>query len=215
LSSIALQTTLPGAISREEVAALPIRRYEGEVHLVASPEALEQAMADIRQEQVLGLDTETRPAFSKGESYLPSLVQVATAGAVYLFQLKRVDCAAEVAEFLASPDIIKAGVALAHDLRQLRQLYPIEPASVFDMGLIARRHGIPQTGLRNLAGIFMGFRIAKGTRTSNWAAATLSPAQISYAATDAWASRELYLEFQKIGLLTDKQAGLIDIQGLE
>jgi len=215
LSSLPAPSGLPGAITREEIADLPIRRYEGRVQLVASPESLAEAMADIRQERVLGLDTETRPAFRKGESYLPSLVQVATAGAVYLFQLKKVDCASALAEFLANPDIIKSGVALAHDLRQLRQLYPIEPVSVFDMGLIARRHGIPQTGLRNLAGIFLGFRIAKGNRTSNWAAANLSPAQISYAATDAWASRELYLEFEQIGLLADKQTGLIDIQGLE
>ena len=44
-------------------------------------------MADIRQESVVGFDTETKPAFRKGESHLPCLVQVATARAVYLFQL--------------------------------------------------------------------------------------------------------------------------------
>jgi ribonuclease D len=49
--------------------------------------------------------------------------------------------------------------------------------------------------------MFLGFRIPKGNRTSNWAAPRLSPAQINYAATDAWASRELYLRFEKEGLL--------------
>ncbi|MDD5364864.1 MAG: 3'-5' exonuclease domain-containing protein 2 [Gallionellaceae bacterium] len=190
-----------GAISREEIAELPIRRYEGKVSLVATPEALAQAMADIRQERVLGFDTETRPSFRKGESHLPCLVQVATARAVYLFQLRQVDCSEALAEVMAEPGIVKAGVALAHDLRQLGQVFPITARSVLDLGIVARRNDIDQTGLRNLAGILLGIRIPKGSRTSNWAAPSLSPAQINYAATDAWVSRELYLCFQRLGLL--------------
>lgn len=196
-----LPRDLPREISREEIAKLPIRRYQGEVHLVATPEALAQAMADIRQESVVGFDTETRPAFNKGEHHLPCLVQIATARAVYLFQLQRLDCAVALAELMAAPGIVKTGVALAHDLRELKLLFPIEPAAVLDPGIVARRHGIKQTGLRNLAGIFLGFRIAKGMRTSNWAAPNLSAAQIGYAATDAWACRELYLRLQELGLL--------------
>jgi ribonuclease D len=198
--------TPPDRISRESVADLPIRRYEGTVRLVATPDDLAQAMADIRQERVVGLDTETRPAFSKGESYLPSLVQVATAGAVYLFQLQRVDCSVALAEMLAAPGIVKAGVALAHDLRQLNLLFPIAPVAVLDLGSVARRHGIRQTGLRNLAGLFLGFRIAKGNRTSNWANPRLNAAQIGYAAMDAWASRALYLHFEGLGMLAPEQA---------
>ena len=55
--------------------------------------------------------------------------------------------------------------------------------------------------MRNLAGIFLGFRIPKGTKTSNWAAPRLSQQQIAYAATDAWACRELYLRFENLNLL--------------
>ncbi len=189
------------AISREDLAELPIRRYEGEVRLVATPQALAQAMDDLRGERVVGFDTETRPAFNKGESHLPCLVQLATARAVYLFQLRQVDCADAVAEILATPGIVKAGVAPAHDLRQLKLLFPFEAAAVLDLGAIARRHGMGQTGLRNLAGLFLEFRIPKGTRTSNWAAPRLTPAQIAYAATDAWACRELYLRFRALGYI--------------
>jgi ribonuclease D len=55
--------------------------------------------------------------------------------------------------------------------------------------------------VRNLAALFLGFRIPKGTKTSNWAAPRLSAQQIAYAATDAWICRELYLCFKKLGLL--------------
>ena len=195
---------LPETISREAIVGLPIRRYEGAIHLVATTQALAQAMADIRLEGVVGLDTETRPAFRKGESHLPCLVQVATARAVYLFQLQQLDCADALAELLAAPGIVKAGIALAHDLRQLKLLFPIAPKAVLDLGAIAKRHGIRQTGLRNLAGIFLAFRIPKGTRTSNWAAPRLSAAQIAYAATDAWACRELYICFQRLSMVDRK-----------
>jgi ribonuclease D len=188
-------------ISREEMAILPIRRYEGEIHLVEGPQQLERAAADMREEGVLGVDTETRPAFRKGESYLPSLAQVATARAVYLFPLQRLDCSGLLAELLAAPAIVKTGVGLADDLRQLKLLFPFAEASVLDLGHVARRRGLRQTGLRNLAGIFLGSRTPKGAKTTNWAARHLSPQQITYAATDAWACRELYLRFREIGLL--------------
>jgi len=46
------------------------------------------SLEDLRRESVIGFDTETRPAFRRGESYLPSLVQLATAQAVYLVQVQ-------------------------------------------------------------------------------------------------------------------------------
>ena len=188
-------------ISKEELNELPIRRYEGKVRLITTVPELEQARADLRQEAIVGLDTETRPSFRKGEIHLPCLVQAATARAVYLFQLSRVDVIPIINELLAAPQTVKAGVGLAHDLRQLKQVFPFEVENVVDLGVVARRGGLGQSGVRNLAGMLLGFRIPKGNRTSNWAAPQLSPAQIAYAATDAWACRELYLEFGKRGLL--------------
>lgn len=188
-------------ISREDLANLPIRRYEGEVCLVSTPPDLERAVADIQQEVVVGFDTETRPAFRKGEVYLPCLAQAATAGAVYLFPLREPAVFEALAGLLAEPRIVKAGVAMADDLRPLKLLFPFKEQSVLDLGIVARRCGYKQTGVRNLAGIFLGFRIPKGARTSNWAAAQLSAAQITYAATDAWACRELFLRFKSLGLI--------------
>jgi ribonuclease D len=189
------------SISKEAISSLPVRRYEGKVSLVETLRELEEARADIRQERVVGLDTETRPSFKKGEVHLPCLVQAATAQAVYLFQLSRLDVFPTLVELLAKPDVVKTGVGLAHDLRQLKLVFPFAVENVIDLGVIARRRGLGQTGVRNLAGMLLGFRIPKGNRTSNWAAPRLSPAQITYAATDAWACRELYLCFETQGLL--------------
>ena len=196
---------LPGefarVMSREEMATLPIRRYEGEVCLVTTSRDLQRARADVRHEKVVGLDTETRPAFRKGEKHLPCLVQVATARAVYLFPLRHPESIPVLVEVLEGQRIAKAGVALAHDLRELKLVFPFAERGVLDLGVVARRLGLGQSGVRNLAGIFLGWRIPKGARTSNWAAPRLSAAQIAYAATDAWVCRELCLRFEALGLL--------------
>ncbi len=198
---VQLQSEIARAISREDMAKLPIRRYEGRVCLVATPGDLDEARSDLRQESIVGLDTETRPAFKKGESHLPCLVQVATARAVYLFQLRRTEVFPVVAALLSDPRVVKAGVSLKDDLRALKKVFPFEEQNILDLGIVARRSGFGQTGVRNLAGMLLGFRIPKGTKTSNWAARELSAAQITYAATDAWACRELYLRFQSLELL--------------
>jgi ribonuclease D len=200
-STAAPSTESVQRISREEMIELPIRRYEGPVHVIAGPPDLERAMQDIFQERVVGFDTETRPAFRPGESYLPSLVQFATANAVYLLQVQLQDLSGAVREILSSEKIIKVGVSVTDDLRNLKGLFQFDERSVVDLGKVAKHHGMKQTGVRNLAGIFLGTRIPKGAKTTNWAARRLTPQQIAYAATDAWACRELYLRFKELKMV--------------
>lgn len=177
-----------------------MRRYEGPVTLVASAHDAERALADVRRDHVIGFDTETRPTFHKGQYHPPSLAQVATGHGVYLFQLKKSTYDRALAEMLEEAAVVKSGIALADDIASLKALFPFREENVVDLGAIAKQHGATiQTGVRNLAGMFLGFRITKGPRTSNWARAHLSPAQIAYAATDAWVCRELYLCFERKG----------------
>ena len=188
-------------ISHEEMNQLPIRRYEGPVHVVARHSDLGHAMQDILQEGVVGFDTETRPAFRPGESYPPSLVQFATASAVYLLQVQQPDLLGVMAEVLSSEKIVKVGVSVTDDIRNLKKLFEFDERSVVDLGKVAKRHGLKQTGVRNLAGIFLGARIPKGAKTTNWAVRRLTPQQIAYAATDAWVCRELYLRFNELQMV--------------
>lgn len=199
--AVALPAEYAKQISHDEMNALPIRRYEGAVYVVGGLPDLEHAIQDIRQERVVGFDTETRPAFRPGESYLPSIAQFATANAVYLLQVQRPDVYDAMREILASENIIKVGVSVADDLRNLKKLFEFAEQSVLDLGNVARRHGMKQTGVRNLAGIFLGTRIPKGAKTTNWAARHLTPQQITYAATDAWTCRELYLRFVELNMV--------------
>jgi len=206
--TIALPPGIEASISREALANLPVSRYAGEICLVDCVDELARAMADLARESVAGFDTETRPAFKKGESHLPCLVQIASARAVYLFRLHDAIVLDALADFLSDRRVCKAGIGLADDLRTLKHVFPFEATGMLDLGTIAKRHGLAQSGLRNLAGLFLGVRITKGAKTSNWAAPSLSPAQITYAATDAWICRELFLKFDALGLISASRTGI-------
>ena len=74
-------------MSSEEINALPLVHYEGPITLIRTTGELAKAIEDIGQDPVLGFDTETRPTFRKGRVNPPALIQLATAGHVYLIQL--------------------------------------------------------------------------------------------------------------------------------
>jgi len=187
-------------ISREELAALPLQRYAGPIVLVHDPATLAQARSDLQVERIVGFDTEKRPSFRKGQAYPPSLVQFASARAVYLLPLRERLTHPLVAEVLAARHSVKAGIAPDRDARELQELFPFTAHHLLDLGPIAQRCGIEQSGARNLAGLFLGFRVSKGARTTNWSRPQLAPSQVLYAATDAWVCRELYRRFQQLGL---------------
>jgi len=188
------------------MAELPIRQYDGDVCMAQTPEDVERALADFEHERVVGFDTETRPTFKKGDRHLPSLIQAATARRVYLFRLRGPNDCLVPADLVARPLILKVGIGLSDDMRSLKLLHPFAEQNMLDLGSVARQCGLMQTGVRNLAGIFLKIRVSKRIQTSNWAAPKLSTAQIQYAATDAWICRELFLQFQTLGMIQDGAA---------
>lgn len=184
-------------MSKEEINARPMAQWTGPVHLVRTENQMTAALHRLAGQTLLGFDTETRPAYSAGESYPPSLLQLAGENEVFLFQLKPLGLAKPLRTILADPTIIKAGVSLADDIRALQQLSPFTAAGFVDLGALAKQAEIKNHGLRGLAAVLLGFRVAKGAQTSNWAKELLTPQQIRYAATDAWVGRQLYLALDR------------------
>lgn len=187
-------------LSRDDINALPLFHYEGRINLARSAEDVEEAVARLSRESVLGFDTETPPSFRKGKSYSPTLVQLAGANEVWLFHLKWQPLGTGLISLFENPDIIKTGVAVHDDMRFLAKITPFTPQAVVDLSEIARRNRVENRGLRGLAAAFLQLRISKGEQCSNWGNSELSPRQIRYAATDAWASRAVYLSMVEAGL---------------
>ena len=189
--------------SKDEINALPIQRYQGEVKVIRTQEELDLALPRLRRESVLGFDTESRPAFHKGKYYPPSLVQLAGADMVYIIQLVWLPMGEALASLLADPYILKVGAAINDDLKELQKLYDFTPDGILDLGDFAKRLGLETYGLRSLAALLMDVRISKAARCSNWAGKKLHAQQISYAATDAWIGRELYFKLKDLEWLSE------------
>lgn len=185
------------ALSRDDINAMPMDRYQGPVEVVRGEDELIKACKALGRESVLGFDTETRPSFKKGESYNPSLIQLAGTKKVYLFPLTDGLIPTPLKAVLGNPSITKAGVALDYDLKQLKAMDDFQPGGFVTLEPMARALRIKNQGLRGLAAALLGFRISKRAQCSNWSRADLTDAQIKYAATDAWVSRELYLNLKE------------------
>ncbi len=193
------ETGRPGfdrPMRKEEINNCPIRRWTGPVSVIRSKDELETAMEKLSGHTLLGFDTETRPAYTKGESYPPSLLQLASEQEVFIFQLKHLGLTGPLRDLLADPKVTKAGVSLKYDISELKKLAHFKAAGFADLGEIAKKAGIKNHGLRGLAAVLLGFRIGKGAQTSNWAKDVLTPQQIQYAATDAWVGRKLHLALE-------------------
>lgn len=180
------------SISREALNSLKIRYYNGPIRLVNDREQLDACVDQLAGEDLLGFDTETRPSFERGVSYPPALMQLATRSEVFVFQFQALGGLGPLRRILEDSRIIKAGVAISDDIKQLNECWKFKPGRFVEIGTMARELGFKQTGLRSLAGLLLGFRISKKEQRSNWGRANLTRSQLVYAATDAWVSRELY-----------------------
>lgn len=188
-------------LSREEINAMPLRSWTGEVKIIRSPAQWRSAEVIMRQDGILGFDTETRPTFRKGKLNSPALIQIATANVVFLAQLGWLPFSCLQAGLLSDPNIIKVGVGISDDMQGLAGLHPFKPAGIIDLAHVAKQNQIPNYGLRTLAAAMFGWRISKGPQCSNWSVRQLSPRQIAYAATDAWIGRMIYLRMQELGMV--------------
>ena len=182
------------SISKAEINELPLIAWEGPIEVIENEEAAVQAIEKLSGETVLGFDTETRPTFKKGQYYPPALVQLATANTVYLFRIAQIGGLDHLIPLFQDENVIKTGVGLSDDVKELRKLQEFDPAGFLDLTRLTEPLGYTNRGLRPLCGLLLNGRISKAAQVSNWARPELDRKQIQYAATDAWVSRELYLK---------------------
>ncbi len=179
-------------ISNEETAQLPAAQFGGKIVVVDRPEQIAAACAALAQEPVLGFDTETRPSFKAGTHYKVSLLQLAGRDHCYLFRLCRIPLDKAILRLLEDGSIPKIGAAVSGDLSALNELRHFRPAGFIDLQSIVGEWGIEEKSLRKMSALVLGKRVSKAQRLSNWEAATLTPQQQMYAATDAWVCHRIY-----------------------
>ena len=184
--------------SKEEIALLePFERLGlDRIELVSTLAQAELARAELAGAPVWGFDTESKPTFFKDQaSEGPHIVQLATPDKAWIFQLHDPDCRAAVASLLALPGVIKAGFGLGDDRKRIIHKLSVEPQGVLDLNTVFRERGYRKDmGVKGAVAVLFNRRYIKSRKatTSNWANPRLTPAQLIYAANDAYAAARVF-----------------------
>lgn len=186
-------------ITREDLRELPLLAFDGDIHVIESDDEVEEAVELLTSERLLGFDTEKKPTFQKGEYNPTAMVQLSTLESAFLFRLNKIENYSSLFNLLEDDTIIKLGISIDDDLKELQKLEDFTPSSFTDVNDLARDIGVKHIGVKKLAAIFLSHRISKNQQTSNWENDELTAAQKKYAATDAWICLRIYEELQQRG----------------
>jgi len=193
-----MKTIFHKSITKEEIEEMPGSSFEGKIVIVHTPADTREVYRFLKNQPFLGFDTETKPSFKKGVVNKVSLLQLSTRDMAFLIRLNMTGLTDELLDILSNKNIIKVGVAVHDDVKDLVKLKHFEPAGFVDLQNYAELFRIKDKSLKKLAAIVLGIRISKSQQTSNWENDVLSEAQVKYAATDAWVSYMIYKQLTKV-----------------
>lgn len=186
-------------IDKTVIPQLPRYAFEGRIVVVQSEDEANRAVRVLRAAPMIGMDTETRPAFKRGEMHKVALLQMATEDICFLFRLNQIGLPEALVELLSDKDVLKLGLSLHDDFMMLcRRNSQVKPAGYIDLQDYVKGMGIEDLSLQKLYANVFGRRISKSARLSNWEADVLTEAQKVYAATDAVTCIQLYKELKTL-----------------
>ena len=186
-------------IDKDIIPQLPRYAFDGRIVVVQSEEEANRAARALRTAAMIGIDTETRPAFKRGEMHKVALLQIATEEICFLFRLNQMGLPAALVELLSDKNVLKLGLSLHDDFMMLRRRNcQLQPAGFIDLQDYVKEMGIGDLSLQKLYANVFGKRISKSARLSNWEADVLTDAQKVYAATDAVTCIHLYKELKTL-----------------
>ncbi|MCQ2341233.1 MAG: 3'-5' exonuclease domain-containing protein 2 [Paludibacteraceae bacterium] len=202
-------------ISKDLIQYMPLVGFEGEVIVVDHEQQIDDAVAYLRQQTILGVDTEARPSFTRGVHYPTALLQIASEERCYLFRLTHIGMPQALCNLFADPKICKVGLAFKDDLNGLRRRRNFRPANCVDIQSICGKYGILDLGLQKIFAICFQQKISKSQQLTNWENTHLTPEQSRYASTDAWATLHIYKELLQTQPLSPQEAEALRRADLE
>lgn len=185
-------------IDKEELKEMPKAAFPGQIHVVQTPQEAEKAVAYLKTCSLVGIDSETRPCFTKGHSHKVALLQIASEKHCFLFRLNQTGLTLPIITLLETPNVIKVGLSLRDDFMMLHKRAPFEQRACVELQEYVRPFGIQDKSLQKIYAILFGEKISKSQRLSNWEADVLTQPQKLYAATDAWACLNIYNRLQEL-----------------
>ncbi len=190
--------TIYNKFDKTKINDLPRVLFEGRIVVVLTEREAQSAVDYLLTQDILGVDTETRPSFHKGGMNTVSLLQVSSHDICFLFRLNLIGLSPSVKRLLEDTIVPKIGLSLRDDISSLRRLGDFEPGYFIDLQERVCEIGIEDMSLQKLYANFFRQRISKHERLSNWEADILKDKQKAYAATDAWTCIMLYEELMRL-----------------
>ncbi|WP_294416573.1 3'-5' exonuclease [Prevotella sp.] len=180
------------------INSLPLVTFPGKIIVVLNEYEADRAVEYLLSCDVLGVDTETRPAFRKGNNHKVALLQVATRKECFLFRLNHLGLPKSLLRLLSNKQVPMVGLSWHDDLMSLHRREQFEPGWFIDIQDIIGNLGIVDKSLQKLYANLFGEKISKRQRLTNWEADVLTDRQKEYAAIDAWACIKLYDEIMNL-----------------
>lgn len=186
-------------LSNEEIEKMPSGAFGGRIQVISKTgKEFNEAIAYLKKQAMIGFDTETRPVF---DSRMPhrhvALLQFSGPDRAFLFRVHKLGMPRKLCEIFEDEGILKIGAACHDDQRGLKHYASFVGRSFIDLQKIGWEWGIKDKSLKKMTANVLGIKISKAQQLSNWEAEELTPAQQSYAATDAWVCLEIYKKLLK------------------
>ena len=193
-----MMKTIYNKFDKARIAALPRVLFKGRIVVVLTERDADKAVRYLLSQPILGVDTETRPSFKKGQMHQVALLQVSSYDVCFLFRLNQLGLSPSVKRLLEDTRVPKIGLSLRDDLLSLHKLGDFNAGYFIDLQDHMREIGVEDLSLQKLYANFFAQKISKREQLTNWEADILQDKQKLYAATDAWSCIMLYEELQRL-----------------
>ena len=194
---------------KKAIPSLPQVIFPGRIFVVINAAELRRLLT-ICLVPTLGVDTETRPSFKKGQNHKVSLLQVSTIDTCFLFSAQRHGITPDIKRLLENTKVPMVGLSWHDDLLSLHRRTPFEPGLFIDLQNLVGKIGIEDLSLQKLYANLFHQKISKRQRLTNWDADVLDSKQKAYAATDAWACIKIYEELMRLMSTGDYELVTVD-----
>ena len=205
-----MMKTIYNKFDKAKISTLPRVLFKGRIVVVLTERDADKAVRYLLSQPILGVDTETRPSFKKGQMHQVALLQVSSYDVCFLFRLNQLGMSPSVKRLLEDTRVPKIGLSLRDDLLSLHKLGDFNAGYFIDLQDHMREIGVEDLSLQKLYANFFAQKISKREQLTNWEADILQDKQKLYAATDAWSCIMLYEELMRLEQTGDYELIKVD-----
>lgn len=193
-----MNKTIYSRFDKKAITDLPVVTFPGRAITIITQGEAEKAVDYLLQSDIMGVDTETKPAFHKGEQNKVALLQVSNRDTCFLFRLNIIGITPAIKRLLEDKSVRKIGLSWHDDIRGLEARETFTPGLFIDLQDIIGEIGIKDLSLQKIYANIFHQKISKRQRLTNWEATALSDKQKQYAAIDAWSCIQIYEELLRL-----------------